>query len=91
MESFSTVINSRVFDGKGRNVSYEVFMNEVDGKFYAAVQQTRDGKRFGTTPRCKEFETFEQSKKYAYTTAKERLSNIATNKSWLIDNNAQVR
>lgn len=91
MESFSTIINSRVFDGKGRNVSYEVYMNEVDGKFYSAVQQTRSGKRFGTTPKCKEFETFEQSKTYAYNTAKERLAKLSNNKSWLIDNNAQVR
>jgi hypothetical protein len=91
MESFSTVINSRVFDGKGRNVSYEVFMNEVDGKFYSAVQQTRDSKRFGVTPRCKEFETFEQSKAYAYTTAKERLAKLMSNKMWFADNSAEIR
>lgn len=91
MESFSTVLNSRIFDRKGRNVSYEVFMSEVEGRFYAAVQQTRDGKRFGVTPRCKEFDTFEQSKKYAYSTAKERLSNLEANKSWMKMNGAWLR
>lgn len=81
---FSTIIPSQLFDKKGRLVSYEVTLDEINGEFYAGVNQVRGGKLFGVTQPLKIFETNKSAKDWAYKTAKERLQGLKDNKCWML-------
>lgn len=80
-ECVETFLQTNKVDSKGRLIGFIVGLNTVDGRFYAWVQNaryTRNGvfEDFGVRQRSKEFKTFEESKTWAYSTAKQRILKV---------------
>lgn len=65
-----------ITDSKGRVFGYISVITEKDGRYYGAVQKgikTIDGfKKWGATQPSREFKSWSDAQKWAFSTAKER-------------------
>ena len=80
-EIFETFIDSNKMDVKGREIGYIVYLYEVNGTFYAAVQQGRRTSnwaytRYGASQNAKPFASLAAAKAWAYSTAKARIAGL---------------
>ena len=79
-EVFESYLRSGQYDSKNREIGYIVGFCNNGTDFRAYVQNARrvndDWKEFGVPQRSKSFSSQESATKWAYSTAKERISKL---------------
>lgn len=85
-EIFETTITSGKFDTAGREIGYTVGLRDNGTDFYAWVQNARRAPKkvdgcdvwndFGVAQRSKKFASAEAAKRWAYSTAHDRIANL---------------
>jgi hypothetical protein len=80
-EIFEAVLEAGKKDSKGRKIGYIVGLRDNGTDFRAWVQNARlvkgDWSDFGVIQRSKSFRSQEEATRWAYSTAKERISKLA--------------
>ncbi len=79
-EAFETTLRAGKKDAAGREIGFTVGLNDNGVDFHAWVQNARvvggEWKDFGVSQRSKRFDTQDQARNWAYSTAKERIAKL---------------